>query len=190
MLHFIARCVNINLTIGGVIKMGNRRISLLKRIYRLLDNVTPIDGDCGNLCGARCCKGGDHDGMWLLPDEDLLLKDADFLTIHETLEGKYAICNGHCDRKLRPIACRIFPYFPMLFRTRNGSHSVKPMPDLRALAACALFDTNAPQINPEFKQAVHRAGMLMMQDRCLRGWLSRTGEYIFDIGQMRQMLEA
>ena len=43
---------------------------------------------------------------------------------------------------------------------------------------------------PEFKQAVHRAGMLMMQDRCLRGWLSRTGEYIFDIGQMRQMLEA
>ena len=79
--------------------------------------------------------------MWLLPDEDLLLKDADFLTIHETLEGKYAVCTGRCDRKLRPIACRIFPYFPLLFRTRAGTHSVKPMPDPRALATCALFSS-------------------------------------------------
>ena len=170
--------------------MGNRRLSILKRIYKLLDHVTPLNEDCGELCCARCCKGGDHDGMWLLPDEDLLLKDADFLTIHEALEGKYAICNGHCDRKLRPIACRIFPYFPMMFRTRAGTHSVKAMPDVRAMASCALFDADAPEIDPRFKQAVRRAGMLMLQDRCMRGWLDRNSSYLFDIAQMKALLEA
>ena len=158
--------------------MGNRRLSILKRIYKILDSVTPIDSDCGELCRVRCCKGGDRDGMWLLPDEDLLLKDADFLTIHETLEGKYAVCNGRCNRNLRPIACRIFPYSPLLFRTRTGRHSVRPVPDSRALASCALFNTGAPEINAEFKQAVRRAGMLMLQDRCIRGWLDHTSNYI------------
>lgn len=170
--------------------MGNRRLSILKRIYKILDGVTPVEGDCGALCRARCCKGGEHDGMWLLPDEDLLLKDADFLTIHETLEGKYAVCTGRCDRKLRPIACRIFPYFPLLFRTRAGTHSVKPMPDPRALATCALFHQDAPEISPAFQQAVRRAGMLMLQDRSIRGWLSNTSGYLFDVAQMRELLEA
>lgn len=26
-----------------------------RAIYRLLDRVNPIDGDCGSLCGAECC---------------------------------------------------------------------------------------------------------------------------------------
>ena len=170
--------------------MGNRRLSILKRIYKIFDHVTPIKSDCGELCCARCCQGSVHDGMWLLPDEDLLLKDADFLTIHETIEGKYAVCNGHCDRKLRPIACRMFPYFPFLFRTRTGAHHVKPMPDARALATCALFDVNAPEITPAFKQAVRRAGILMMQDHMIRNWMSYSSGYICDIAQMRVLLEA
>ncbi len=170
--------------------MGNRRLSILKRIYKIFDDVTPIHGDCGGLCRACCCQGGEHDGMWLLPDEDLLLQDAGFLTIHETLEGKYAVCNGHCNRKLRPIACRMFPYFPFLFRTRAGTHGIKPMPDVRALATCALFDTDAPEVSPAFKRAVHRAGLLMMQDRMIRNWLTYSGDYICDIAQMRALLEA
>lgn len=29
-----------------------------KAIYRLLDRVSPVDGDCGRLCGSVCCTWG------------------------------------------------------------------------------------------------------------------------------------
>ncbi len=58
-----------------------------KAIYRLLDRVSPIDGDCGSLCGAACCTcsyepedigfiaEGDENadkymGIYLLPGEE------------------------------------------------------------------------------------------------------------------------
>lgn len=169
--------------------MSNRRQELLRRINRILDDVTPLTCDCGSLCDARCCRGGDHDGMWLLPDEDMLLLDADFLTIRENAEGKYAICTGHCDRHQRPIACRMYPYFPMLYRARGNRYTVRTMPDLRALSTCALFGENAPALNPAFKRAVRRVGILMLRDRKLRAWLARMGDYIADIAQMHDMLE-
>ena len=48
-----------------------------KSIYRLLDRVSPIDGDCGRLCGSVCCtcgskdntKGEDELGIYLYPGE-------------------------------------------------------------------------------------------------------------------------
>lgn len=58
-----------------------------RAIYRLLDRVNPIDGDCGRLCGAACCTStyepddieftaeGDvnadnYMGLYLLPGEE------------------------------------------------------------------------------------------------------------------------
>lgn len=41
-----------------------------KAIYRLLDSVSPIDGDCGKLCGAACCTCDNGQS------EDALIKDA------------------------------------------------------------------------------------------------------------------
>jgi len=35
-----------------------------EEIYRLWENVSPIDGDCGSLCSAACCRA---DGLY--PDE-------------------------------------------------------------------------------------------------------------------------
>ena len=56
--------------------------STWKAIYRLLDRVSPIDGDCGKLCGCACCTPeGDETqeglgdfvlGMYLLPGEEKL----------------------------------------------------------------------------------------------------------------------
>ena len=36
------------------------RKNTYKAIYRLLDRVSPVDYDCGTLCGAACCTCG-HD---------------------------------------------------------------------------------------------------------------------------------
>lgn len=47
-----------------------------RAIYRLLDHVSPIDGDCGKLCGAACCTSGDESaedlGIYLYPGEDAI----------------------------------------------------------------------------------------------------------------------
>ncbi|MBE6935950.1 MAG: hypothetical protein E7458_05540 [Ruminococcaceae bacterium] len=161
----------------------------MKRAYRILEQVTPIDGDCGTLCGARCCKGDEHDGMWLLPGEDALLKDAEFLTIRTALEGKYAICTGSCRRELRPLSCRIYPYFPMPEEGRDGELRIVPTPDLRALSTCALFRDSAPPVTPRFRHALRRVGRLLLRDPALRRWLISSGDYIRDVAAMRELLE-
>ncbi|MDO4176429.1 MAG: hypothetical protein Q4D99_02975 [Bacillota bacterium] len=69
-----------------------------KAIYRLLDRVSPIEGDCGCLCGAACCTcsyepedleftaDGDENadnymGIYLLPGEEKIhdQKDSDWI---------------------------------------------------------------------------------------------------------------
>lgn len=91
---------------------------LYRHLYKLLENATPIGVDCGKLCGAACCKGDGDAGMYLFPFEELMydgtedwikIYDSDFIFRGEPV--KIAICNGTCDRKKRPLSCRIFPLF-------------------------------------------------------------------------------
>ena len=110
-----------------------------KAIYRLLDRVSPIDSDCGLLCGAACCTcGGDSDhpdgldfdlGIYLLPGEEKLFtgkedwlrwsteyaEDYDF---PDSWFGKvhFIRCKTppHCPRSMRPLQCRFFPLAPHL----------------------------------------------------------------------------
>jgi len=37
---------------------GNKELNCddYRRIYKMLDSVSPIDGDCGKLCSAACCR--------------------------------------------------------------------------------------------------------------------------------------
>lgn len=108
-----------------------------KAIYRLLDRVSPIDGDCGKLCNAACCTCGgdsqdedglDYDlGIYLLPGEEKLFtqkeewlkwsveyaEDYDF---PDSWFGKiyFVRCKTPpiCPRESRPLQCRFFPLAP------------------------------------------------------------------------------
>ena len=111
-----------------------------KAIYRLLDRVSPLDQDCGQLCGAACCTCGsktdpadfnaENDfGIYLLPgDEKMFSRKEDWLdweknhaedyefpdSWHGTvyfLHCKTAPC---CPRENRPLQCRFFPLAPHL----------------------------------------------------------------------------
>ena len=42
--------------------------------YSLLEEVTPLPADCGQLCGAACCKGDDETGMYLFPGERVMYR--------------------------------------------------------------------------------------------------------------------
>jgi len=96
---------------------------LYTQAYRLLGTLTPLPADCGKLCGSACCgDGGQQDaGMYLFPHEQVMLADTDMRI--EPSEFRYgannkaaliAICDGTCDRRKRPLACRIFPLVPYM----------------------------------------------------------------------------
>ena len=103
---------------------------MYKRIYRILGELTPLRADCGSLCGCACCKGDSNTGMRLFPYEESALE------IKATSDGgRLAVCNGTCDRNCRPLACRIFPFFPTI--DEKGKIFVEP--DIRASNLCPLI---------------------------------------------------
>ncbi len=116
-------------------------VDIYKRAYKMLENVTPLDVDCGKACGKACCEGDEETGMYLFPYEEKILENAEFLKIiqsdFEYKKGVYAslaLCTPPCDRSLRPLACRIFPLFPYI--TVQGD--LKIIMDPRANAMCPL----------------------------------------------------
>ena len=97
--------------------MNNIKNPALREAYERLYHKTPLGFyNCGRLCDGLCCRG-DSQGMWLFPYEEELFKDKEGFEICET-EGNYGypmvICSGECDRRERPLACRIFPLFPVI----------------------------------------------------------------------------
>lgn len=104
----------------------------------MLDEVSPIDGDCGRLCNAACCtcdgdcEGDDFNlGIYLLPGEDkLFTKDEDWLiwsteraedyeypdSWHGTVYFIRCKTPPVCDRKFRPLQCRTYPLAPHISR--------------------------------------------------------------------------
>ena len=101
---------------------------MYEKLYRLFDGVTPLKKDCGVLCGRACCKGGDDVGMRLFPHEKTALR------MTENDGARYAVCDGTCDRRLRPLSCRIFPFFPTADeRGRTGIAA-----DIRGAGVCPL----------------------------------------------------
>ena len=85
--------------------------SILKKrtylaMYRLLDRVSPVDYDCGRLCGSICCTIGNEDillqdqtdvqpedadlGIYLYPGEDLVFtKEEDWLSFETDRAESY-----------------------------------------------------------------------------------------------------
>ena len=104
-----------------------------RAIYRFLDRVSPLDHDCGAMCGAACCGTGDDRqweekmGIYLLPGEDKIhdRRDDWLFWSEESTEdyvfppswkGKvfFVKCKDapRCPREKRPIQCRTFPLAP------------------------------------------------------------------------------
>lgn len=121
--------------------MKNNFKSGLQKALDELENITPLKPfNCGRLCSAHCCSGGDNDGMGLFPGEKELLESCADFEIKDS-EGNFGepviVCRGSCDRRKRPLACRIFPLFPLAVG-RENEIVVVPVPDPRA-GLCPLL---------------------------------------------------
>ncbi len=161
----------------------NNKTNLIKKSYELLDRVTPLVYDCGKLCSGRCCKGDENTGMWLFPYEEELLKDIEGFEIKEcngNFGYKMIVCGGLCDRKTRPLACRIYPYFPMI--TENGYDT---RADIRGITCCPILYSNIKS-DYSFIRQVRKVARLFDRDDTLREYVNSINSLLDEIEEFAE----
>ena len=160
--------------------------NVLERAYALLEDVTPLTTDCGAVCDGRCCReSADSEGMLLFPGEEVLLEDTDF-TIRPAEGGRLLTCGGTCDRSQRPLACRMFPLFPVL--TEEGR--IKAVYDPRGFRMCPLVrECGRVPLDRDFVRAVRRAGRILMEDPACAAFLRLQSEEIADLNRLLTLEE-
>lgn len=151
---------------------------LIKKAYEMLERVTPLSYDCGKLCNGLCCKGDGNTGMWMFPYEEEILKDIDGFEIKEcdgNMGYKMVVCKGECDRKTRPLACRIYPYFPMI---TDDEFDVRA--DIRGITGCPILYKN---IRPDyaFIRQVRKVARLFDRDETLREYIKNINNLLDEI---------
>lgn len=89
-----------------------------QKLYSQLNEITPLQVDCGELCQSACCSLEVGEGIYLFPEEECMFTpQPDWGKIKISNEMKIIECNGHCRRDERPLFCRIFPLFPYIDHT-------------------------------------------------------------------------
>lgn len=158
-----------------------------KAIYRLLDRVSPVDGDCGRLCGSVCCTWGCNEnpdnntgteiemGIYLYPGEhkihdkkDSWLKwSVEYAENYEfppSWKGPvyFVKCTTPplCPRERRPFQCRTFPLYPYI--SEDGIFSLvynyENLP-----YTCPLIDNETP-LNRDFVKATYTVWTHLLRD--------------------------
>ena len=143
---------------------------MYEKIFKLLGDLTPLKADCGLLCEGACCKGDENTGMRLFPHEESVLR------VIETGDGiRLAVCDGNCDRSKRPLACRIFPFFPTI--DEDGEIFVEE--DTRAANVCPMIGHGDEILfDRKFLKAVKKVGELLATDEECRAFLEQVTEEI------------
>ncbi len=174
------------------INMTNRN-DLYKKAYTLLNNYEIFKFDCGNLCGKLCCKDGFYadceSGMRLLPGEEEFIGKNNYFRYKKNQNGAFLICNGSCNRDLRPFACRIFPYYPHISVNKNGKFKTTILPDPVAASVCPLvFKHTRVRRNIFHDRALKRAIRILCKDEEIKKELLRISDFNNEILLLRQKL--
>ena len=149
---------------------------ILRRARALLEDATPLRTDCGLLCAHACCLPDEdgQGGVYLFPGEKPLTGDWGEIVPEEILPGVPAdmlICRGACDRRLRPLACRIFPLTPYVKTAPDGTEKLTVRMDVRARPLCPLYDSGMAGLNPTFVAAVKQALRILWDNETHREYL-------------------
>ena len=148
------------------------------RLYALLDDLTPLPADCGTVCAAACCLGGENDGMLLFPGVAARLGGDG--CIREENGRTLFVCNGRCDRRRRPLSCRLFPLFPLL---QEDGH-LRVVYDPRAFRVCPLLPLqHRVRLQPAFVRAVQQVGFQLRKDPDTRAFLQEQSRELIELGR-------
>lgn len=160
------------------------KMNILDDCYSLLEKETPLKFDCGILCNSQCCKGDDKTGMLLFPGEADLLKGE--YEIIETDGRKYAVCDGSCNRRLRPLACRIYPLFPLVEKDENGIYKIEVIKDPRARCPITAFDA---EFKRSFIRKVKLCGEFLLTDSETADFLTELSDEINEYEELAKKLK-
>lgn len=147
---------------------------MLREARELLSLLTPLRSDCGGLCAAACCQGGEGEGMYLFPGEAALYRDTPWARVQPSawrVQGQpvpLLSCPGQCPRTERPLACRLFP---LTLSVAADKRSFEVIADPRAWACCPLMPHGLQGLSKEFVTAVEQAFALLWEDPLQRGYL-------------------
>ncbi|MGF6375582.1 hypothetical protein M2140_000631 [Clostridiales Family XIII bacterium PM5-7] len=160
-------------------------------IYRLLDHVSPLPIDCGQLCDSACCNCGKDDedlGIYLLPGEDKVHdRTSDWLSwSHESAQdydfpeswtGKvyFVRCKTPpiCPREKRPMQCRTFPLTPHI--DRNGELTVI-LNESEYPYVCPLVDEQFP-LSSDFVKATYTCWKHLIRDPLIYDLVKEDSTY-------------
>lgn len=140
------------------------------KIFKIMGELTPLKADCGKLCSGACCKGDENTGMRLFPFEE------SELPVKNLGNGvRLVVCEGKCDRSKRPLACRIFPFFP----TVDDRGKVFVEADFRGARLCPLV-THSDEIvfDRKFFKALEKVGKILAKDQVCLEFLKEATEEI------------
>lgn len=152
--------------------------------YALLGERTPLPADCGTVCDGACCRDtGEQTGMRLFPGEwEFLSPHWPETAFRKTADGGWLlVCDGVCDRLHRPLACRIFPLFPLL----GEDGRVRAALDPRAYRLCPLARlSQRVRLQRDFVRTVRRVGRLLAADEACRHFLQEQTRELEEWNQL------
>lgn len=157
---------------------GTTRSRTYRAIYRLLNRVSPVPFDCGQICGAACCTAADFDdelGILLLPGEEKIHdRRADWMTWNTLRTDEYEFPESwrgsayfvrcktppHCHREMRPIQCRTFPLMPII--TDDGE--LELIYNDTELPYCCPMIEEETELDPRFVKATYTVWKHLIRD--------------------------
>ncbi|MBO4298781.1 MAG: hypothetical protein J5998_08265 [Clostridia bacterium] len=160
----------------------DRRI--LEQARAMLENITPMNRDCGRICGAACCQPDEdgRGGVFLFPgEEELVGGEWATVTRLENGPGLMLACDGTCERAKRPLGCMIFPLTPEI----DGEGRVSMRFDVRARPLCPLLRNGLMGLRADFRKTAEQAMRLIASDpeglAFLREWEALERQYDFKL---------
>lgn len=162
-----------------------KKEDVIKTCYSLLCNVTPLYTDCGEICQGKCCKGDEKTGMLLFPGEEKLIDSN--MNVYKNEKGdSFAVCDGTCDREKRPLACRIYPLFPVI-KNENGEEYIETEYDIRAVG-CPLL-TGEYGISRRFSKYVKRVGKYLLLNEETATFYRGLSEEISEYNELKNIFK-
>lgn len=169
-----------------------------EEIYRMLDEVSALEYDCGQLCGAACCSCADDVdvatedamGIYLLPGEEKIFnrkepwlawsgcraQDYDFPdSWHGKVHFLYCRADCHCDRSKRPMQCRTYPLAPH-FDEDGRLCMIFETNDL-PYHCPLIFESDKFPLTEEFKAATYEAWKRLIKDPLIRDLVEMDTQY-------------
>ncbi len=157
-------------------------VGAVRAAKEILKTVTPLNKDCGNICGKMCCgKSEAGDGMLLFPGEETLYKANSGIfsvsAINRPFFSYYIACNGMCDRSFRPLSCRFFPVIPFI-EQKNGQYIRGIRVDTRAWPICPLAESGLTGLSRDFVEKAKEAASVLLNCEEIMRYIVKLTNFI------------